>query len=189
MQEGCKVVGQEKARESHFMLSRVPKSVREWTFTLPSEFHVGSWSPKWPPESSECNFRGQNPSFWKFLYIIEKLLKLRCLKWVRIPHLDIWNTSYDQKKGRESNCQFDSWPLKIKNRPDFLVWKKCATYRCKALDKGYNFALDLIAIKGFHTKLWAPKVAKVLIVRISGLPLGDKKTFGCGPRGDLQRII
>jgi len=26
---------------------------------------------------------------WKF-YIIEKLLKRRCLKWARMTHLDIW---------------------------------------------------------------------------------------------------
>jgi len=32
------------------------------------------------------------------LYIIGKLLKHRCLKWARIAHLDIWNTSYGQKK-------------------------------------------------------------------------------------------
>jgi hypothetical protein len=32
------------------------------------------------------------------IYIIRKLLKRRCLKWVRITHLDIWNTSYGQKK-------------------------------------------------------------------------------------------
>jgi hypothetical protein len=32
-------------------------------------------------------------------YIIEKLLELRYLKWVRIVHLDISNTSYGQKKG------------------------------------------------------------------------------------------
>jgi len=38
------------------------------------------------------------------IYIIEKLLKLRCLKWAYITHLDIWNTSYGQKKGWESNC-------------------------------------------------------------------------------------
>jgi len=37
------------------------------------------------------------------LYIIRKLLELRCLKGARIAHLDIWNTSYGQKKGRESN--------------------------------------------------------------------------------------
>jgi hypothetical protein len=46
-------------------------------------------------------------------YIIRKLLEHRCLKWAHIAHLDIWNTSYGQKKGRESNCQFDSWPEKV----------------------------------------------------------------------------
>jgi hypothetical protein len=35
---------------------------------------------------------------WRVIYIIRKLLKRRCLKWVRITHLDIWNTSYGQKK-------------------------------------------------------------------------------------------
>jgi hypothetical protein len=51
-----------------------------------------------------------------------------------------------------------SQPLKVKNQPDFLACRWCATYRWKALDKGYNFALDLIAIKGLHAKLWAPKL-------------------------------
>jgi hypothetical protein len=36
------------------------------------------------------------------LYINGKLLERRCLKWARIAHLDIWNTSYGHKKGRES---------------------------------------------------------------------------------------
>jgi hypothetical protein len=54
--------------------------------------------------------------------------------------------------------------------------KKHATYRWKALDEGYNFALDLIVIRGLHTKLCASKVAKVLVVRISGLLLGSPKT-------------
>ncbi len=31
----------------------------------------------------------------------------------------------------------------------------------EALDKGYNFALDLITIGGLHIKLWAPKFARV----------------------------
>jgi hypothetical protein len=34
-------------------------------------------------------------------YIIEKFLERRYLKWARIAHLDIWNTSYGQKKGQE----------------------------------------------------------------------------------------
>jgi hypothetical protein len=45
-------------------------------------------------------------------YIIKKLLERRCLKWARIAHLDIWNTSCGQKKGWESNCQFNSDPKK-----------------------------------------------------------------------------
>jgi len=45
------------------------------------------------------------------------------------------------------------------------------TYRWRTLDEGYNFALDLISIKGLHVKLWAPKVAGVPIVGILGLPL------------------
>jgi len=35
---------------------------------------------------------------WKIIYIIEKLLKRRCLQWVCMTHLNIWNTSYGQKK-------------------------------------------------------------------------------------------
>ncbi len=30
-------------------------------------------------------------------------------------------------------------------------------YRWKALDEGYNFALDLISIRGLHTKIWGPQ--------------------------------
>jgi len=45
-------------------------------------------------------------------YIIGKILKRRFLKWARIAHSDICNTSYGQKKGRESNRQFDSRPQK-----------------------------------------------------------------------------
>jgi len=55
------------------------------------------------------------------LYIVGKLLKHRCLKWVRIAHSDILNTSYGQKKGRESNCQFDSQLEKVGNQPDLSV--------------------------------------------------------------------
>jgi hypothetical protein len=35
----------------------------------------------------------------KVPYIIEKILERRCLKWARMTQLDIWNTSYGQKKG------------------------------------------------------------------------------------------
>jgi len=108
---------------------------------------------------------------WRVLYIIGKILKLRCLNWACMIHLNIWNTSYGQKKGRESNWQFDSRPLKVGNHPDFLVCRWRATYHWKALDEGYNFVLDLILIGGLHAKLWAYKVTRNPFVRILRLPL------------------
>jgi hypothetical protein len=121
---------------------------------------------------------------WGVYYIIKNLLECRCLKWAHITHLDISNTSYGQKKGYESNWQFDSRPLKVRNRPNFLACRRCVTYHWKALHKCYNFSWDLISIWGMHAKLWASKVAKVPIVWISGLPLGSPETkchLGAGP--------
>jgi hypothetical protein len=138
--------------------------------------HVGSWSPKWTSKSLERNCRGQNSSSWWVLYNIKKLLKRRCLKWAHISHLDIWNTSYGQKKGRESKWQFDSRPLKVRNQPDFLVCRRHATYSWKAIDEGYNFSLYFIAITSLHAKLCASKVARIPIVRISGFSLGSPRT-------------
>jgi hypothetical protein len=129
---------------------------------------------------------------WDVLYIIEKLLKHRCLKWACMTHLDTWNTSYGQKKGRESNWQFDSQPLKVRNHPNFLACKWRATYLWKVLDEGYNFASDLISIGGIKTKLWAPKVTRVPTLGILGLQLGShriKMPFGCGPHREAHSIL
>ncbi len=96
-----------------------------------------------------------------------------------MTHLNTSNTSYGQKKGRESNWRFDSRSLKVDNRTDFLVCRWHVTFRQKALDEGYDFALDLISIGGLHAKLWASKVAGVPILgisRISRLPSGSPGT-------------
>ncbi len=128
-----------KTWESHHMLLRVPKSVkslREWTLTLLNEL------PCWELESQMDSWifrtwlQGSKPIALKSYLYHWKLLKRKCLKWARIAHLDIWNTSYGQKKGRESNWQFDSRPLKVKNRPNFLGCRQRATYRWKDLNKG-----------------------------------------------------
>jgi hypothetical protein len=55
------------------------------------------------PENSELDCRGQNTSHWGVLYTVGKVLKFRCPKWPRMSHLDIYNPSYGQKKGQESN--------------------------------------------------------------------------------------
>ncbi len=138
--------------------------------------HVGSWNFKWTLESLECDCKGQNLLPWKKNYIIGNLLKLKCLKWAHIAHLDICNISYGQKKGWESNWQFDSWPLKVRNWPHFLACRWHAAYHWKVLNKDYNFSLDYIAIRGLHAKLCPSKVVGVLVVGISGLPFGNPGT-------------
>jgi hypothetical protein len=90
-----------------------------------------------------------------------KVLKRRYRKWPRIGHLDICSPSYGQKKGRESNWQFDSRPLKVENRHLSEVRIDNATWHWKDLDEGYNFGLDLVAI-GLHSReLWPFKVLRV----------------------------
>jgi len=69
-------------------------------------------------QNFKVQLQGSKHSHWGVLYIIGKLLMCRCRKWAWMNHLDICNTNYGQKKGQESNWQFDSWPLKVKNRPD-----------------------------------------------------------------------
>ncbi len=163
--------------------------MRKWTLPLPSELPFWELDSRWTPESLESDCKGQNPLDWGVPYIIGKLLERRCLKWARITHLNIWNTSYGQKKGWESNWQFDSRPLKVGNLLDFLACRWRATYRWKDVDEGYNFALNLISIGGLHTKLWDPKVVEVLILAISRLPFESPKTKCHLDVGPVERHI
>jgi hypothetical protein len=151
--------------------------MREWTLTLPKQLPLWEMESRWSPKTSEIDLRGQISMACGALYINGKLLKLRCLKWARIAHLDIWNASYDQKKVRESNSResasFDSRPLKVGNRPEILGCRRRATYRWKALDESYNFASDRTSIRGLLAKLWGFKVPRVPQGGISGLPRGS----------------
>jgi len=170
----CKVVGQERKLGSE-------RKCEGMTLTLPRELPPWELESRWTPECSKSDCKGQNSMDWGFFYTIENLLKFRCLKWARMTHLDIWNTSYGQKKGRESNCwesnwQFDSRSLKVRNRPDFLVCRWRVTYHWKAFDEGYNFASSFISIGGFHVDLWGPKVVGVPTLGILRLPFGTPRT-------------
>jgi hypothetical protein len=99
------------------------------------------------PKNSEDDLRGQISLPWCIFYINGKLLKRRCPKWPRNAHLDIYSSSYGQKKGWESNCQFDSRPLKVGNQPLSDIASRSATRRWKALDESYNFGLELVLIR------------------------------------------
>jgi hypothetical protein len=109
------------------------------------------------PECLEFNSKGKNTSPWGVLSVVGKVLKCRYPKWPRIGHLDICSPSYGQKKGRESNWesnwQFDSRRLKVKNRPAPDVRWGSATRRWKSLEEGYKFGLDLVPIGGQDEKL------------------------------------
>jgi hypothetical protein len=72
----------------------------------------------------------------------------------------IWTSATQvmyKKKGWESNWQFDSRPLKVRNRPDPGVCKWSATHHWKALEESYKFASDLTPIGGLNKELWATK--------------------------------
>jgi hypothetical protein len=90
-----------------------------------------------------------------------------------MSHLDICNTSYGKKKGRESNWQFDSRPLKVGNRPDLGACRWSATHSWKALNKSYKYASCLTLIGGLSKELWLRKVAGVQTRIVSRLLLGS----------------
>jgi len=133
----------------------------------------GNLEPFGTPETLEFNWRGQNISPWGVFYIFGKVLKFKCRKWPCMSHSDIFSTSYGRKKGRESNWQFDSRPLKVRNRPDPGVCRWSAIHRWRAIEESYKFALDFIPIGGLSWELWALKVSGVQTGIVSGLLLGS----------------
>jgi len=83
----------------------------------PNTPKVGDLESSGTPECLGFDSKAQNTLHWGILGVIGKVLKRKYRKWPRIGHLDICRPSYGQKKGRGSNWQFDSRPLKVGNRP------------------------------------------------------------------------
>jgi hypothetical protein len=166
---------------------------------------VWGWSPtlrksedlesSWTPECSELDKKAQNTLHWGVLGVIGKVLKRRYRKWPRIGHLNICSPSYGQKKGRESNWQFDSQSLKVKNRPLPDLRIESAIRPWKDLGEGYKFDLDLVAIRFRSRELWAPKVPGLHPGQFQdnfGTPTSEsreKVTFGRGCRGESHSIL
>jgi hypothetical protein len=153
------------------------------------------WSPPRLPNVQSSTARPKTPRIEVFLVSLEKVLKRRCRKWPRIGHLDIFSSSYGQKKGRESNWQFDSRPLKVRNRPLPDLRIESAIRRWKDLDAGYKFGLDLVAIRRRSRELWAPKVSRLHPRQFRdnfGTPTWEsweKVTLGHGCRRESQSIL
>jgi hypothetical protein len=127
----------------------------------PNTPKVGDLESSGTPVCLEFDSKAQNTSHWGVLGVIGKVLKRRYRKWPRIGHLEICSPSYGQTKGQESNWQFDSWPLKVGNRPLPDLRIENATWSWKDLDEGYNFDSDLVAIRLCSQELWALKVLRL----------------------------
>jgi hypothetical protein len=161
----------------------------------PNTSKVGDLESSRTPECLEFDSKAQNTSHWGVLGVIKKVLKRRCRKCPRIGNLDICSASYGQKKGRESNWQFDSRPLKVGNRPIFYIRFESTTRRWKELDEGYNFGLDLVAIRLCSRELWAPKVPGLHPGQFRdsfGTPTWvswEKKPLRCSLGGEAQSIL
>jgi hypothetical protein len=142
----------------------------------PNTPKVGNWESSGTPECLELDSKAQNTLHWNVLGVIGKVFKLRYRKWPCIGHLDICSPSYGQKKGRESNWQFDSRPLKVGNWPVPDVRSRSATWHWKALFEGYNFGWDRIPIGGRGEELWSSKVPGLQPGTVSGLHFGSPGT-------------
>jgi hypothetical protein len=165
-----------ESQGAHLILLKVQKSVREWTFTLPSDFPLWEFESRWIPESSESDWRGRNPLDWRVFYIIGKLLKLRCLKWACMTYLDL---------------KHKLW-LKVKNWPNFLIYRLCATYLLKSSQGGLQLCFRPHLNRRSEHKVMGPQSCGSPNFENFKTPIWefqDKMPFGCGPRGEAQSIL
>jgi hypothetical protein len=140
--------------------------------TLPK---MGTWNPPGLPQLPSSRAEGKNPGLEVFFISLERSWNVNVengFAWA------IWTSAAQilvERKGRESNWQFDSQPPKVENRPDPGVCKWSATHRWKALKESYKFASDLVPNRdNFGTPLWESR---------------EKERFGCRCGGVTQRIL
>jgi hypothetical protein len=164
-------------RGSSGVTSHTPGNVRKCEGVNP---HTPKWTPmlgvgvpKGLPNLQSAIAGVKSPRLKKFFISLERSWSVDVqngLAWA------IWTSAAQVMGKRKAGSQTvslrkkDSRPLKVGNRPDLLGCRRRATNRWKALDEGYNFASDRIAIGGLQKKLCALKVPRVLASGISGLP-------------------
>jgi hypothetical protein len=142
----------------------------------PNTSKVGVLGSSGTPECLEFDIKAQNTSHWSVLGGIAKVLQRIYLKWPWIGNLKFCSPIYGKKKGRESNCQFDSRPLKVGNQPlpDFRI--EIAIRRWKDLDKGYSLVQTSLRLDFSIGSYELPKPrdsTQDSFETISGLQLGS----------------
>ncbi len=122
---------------------------------------------------------------------IRKVLRLKCLKCPHIAHLDLIFMNYDQKKGRESNWEFDSRPQIPWKKGSNEVWLEHVILHWKYIFKGYKrfylHSQDKLDWKRYECpKSWNNKSPSfgTFIWESWG-----KVTFVCSPHGEAHNIL
>jgi hypothetical protein len=133
----------------------------------------GTWKSSEIPKNLALDFKGQNTLHWSVFYTVGKVLKSRCPKWPCMSHLDIFYHKLWSNEG--PGIKLAIWLPTTKSRESTRPW--CVQVECdtpwKALKERYEFASDLIPIRGLNKKLWTPKVPGVQIETILGLHFGN----------------
>jgi hypothetical protein len=94
---------------------------------------------------------------WEIIFIIGKPLERRCPKWAHMTHLDIWNTSYGQKKGRELNWQFDSQTTKSQESTRFSCMQAACDIPLESSQRGLQLYFRPRLHRRFARKVMAPQ--------------------------------
>ncbi len=89
---------------------------------------------------------------------IKKILKRRCLKCLHVVHLDLICMSYNQKKGWESNWEFDSQPQILGKQGSNEVQLGCAIHCWKEIFESYKMLPSHFQKKLDFKKIWVAKV-------------------------------
>jgi hypothetical protein len=162
-----------------------------WT-KCEGEAHIpksGKLESQRTPENSELNCRGQISLHLSVPGVVGNFLKCKCPKWPRIGHLDIYNPSYGQKKGRESN-----WHPTTKSREstcsrrafwecdmalESSLWRLQVWFRPRPDRRSGRGATKSQSLgspnrDSFGTPLWESR---------------EKESFGCHSRGRTQSIL
>jgi hypothetical protein len=127
-------------------------------------------------------FRARQQGAKHLTLVLLVSLKRKYQKCPRIGNSDICNPSYGQKKGRESNWQFDSRPLKVRNRPLPNVW--CPIWECNMEFERSRWGLQLWFIPRRDPILQSG----VMAVQSSESPAGTNSGLHFGSPGNLCHL-
>jgi len=173
------------------MFPRMQKSVREWTFTLPSELPFWELESQWILKFLEGDCKGQNSLDWNVPYTILNPLECRCLKWARIPFGHLKHKLWLKEGPR---VKLAIWLLTTKSResPRFPCMQVACNILLKSSRRGLQLCFRLHLNWRSTDKVMGPQNCKNLNFGNFGTPTWaswDKMSFGCGPHGKARSIL